>query len=72
MEVFQKKSILISTLTISFFSGCTQEALYETFRHSDKYNCHDIVNPQEKIECFQSPRKSYKEYKQYLEQKSDF
>jgi len=70
MELFQKLPILISVIGL-LFEGCTQEALYETFRHSDKYNCHDNPNPQERIKCFEAPRPSYESYKEYLDTKEN-
>jgi hypothetical protein len=59
------KYILISFLI--YFTGCTQAQVYESLKHSDKYNCDDIINTQDRIECKEAPRKSYKEYHEYLQ-----
>lgn len=68
MAIFPKMSILISMAVGLFLQGCSQEAVYEALRNSDKYNCYNVPNPEEKKECFEAPRASYKEYQEYLKQ----
>jgi hypothetical protein len=63
------KNIYISLflLFISFWiNGCSQKAAYETFRHSDKYNCESIINTEDRIRCQNADRPSYEEYHDYL------
>lgn len=63
------KYILISVLifgNIFVMSGCSQKGAYETFRHSDKYNCESIINTEDRIRCQNAKRASYEEYQDYL------
>jgi hypothetical protein len=63
------KNIYISILLILaslYVNGCSQKTVYETFRHSDKYNCESILNAQERTKCLEAKRPSYDEYQDYL------
>ena len=63
------KYILISIsifINVLFMSGCSQKEAYETFRHSDKYYCENIINTEDRIKCQNAKRASYEEYQDYL------
>lgn len=67
-ETFLVKYILIS-LSILFIVGCSKEAGYNTLENISKNNCRNIVNAQERLNCENKEKSSYKEYKKYYESK---
>jgi hypothetical protein len=49
-----------------FLSACSEKSIYNSLKDSDKYNCIDIINPQDRRECEDAPRADYEDYQQYL------
>ena len=67
-EVSPVKFILIS-LAIVCFVGCTKEATYNSLEHISKNNCRKIINAQERLNCENQDKGSYKDYQKYYESK---